>query len=153
MTKALVICQSYHHGNTLKIALAMANVLQAEIKKPIEIEIDKLPDYDLIGLGSGINNGELHPSLFKLLGKIDNPRKQKVFIFSTSTLFVDAMHQKFRAALQKKGFETVGEFNCKGFMTYSFTKYLFGGLNRGRPNKKDLREAKQFAEKLNKKII
>ena len=52
--KTLIICESVHHGNTKKIADAMAAVLNAEIKKPAEIDVGKLGEYDLIGFGSGI---------------------------------------------------------------------------------------------------
>ncbi len=33
-------------------------------------------------------------------------------------------------------------------MDYSFAKYIFDGLNKGRPNEKDLNKAKDFAIKI-----
>jgi flavodoxin len=39
------------------------------------------------------------------------------------------------------------DFQCKGFNTNSFMKYL-GGMNKGRPNTEDLKHAEEFAEKL-----
>lgn len=148
MKKVLIICQSTHHGNTMKIAQTMAEVLQAEIKKPVDINPSDLDEFDLIGFGSGIYDQHHHPSLFRLLEKLPEMANKKVFIFSTSTIFVDRMHQKLRNALTEKGFEIIGEFNCKGLMTYSFTKFILGGLNKGRPNENDLKKARKFAENL-----
>ncbi len=142
----LIICQSTHHGNTLKIAEAIAAVLKAEIKKPAELDPSNIANYDLIGFGSGIYNGYHHPSFFRLLENLPEIDKQKAFIFSTSTIFVDRMHLKLRNILTEKGFEIIGEFNCKGLMTSSFTRFIFGGLNKGRPNEKDLNKAREFAD-------
>ncbi len=44
-----------------------------------------------------------------------------------------------------KGFIVISEFICKGFMNYSFTKYIFGGLNKKRPNELDFNNATDFA--------
>lgn len=38
----------------------------------------------------------------------------------------------------------MGAFNGKGFNTNSFLKF-FGGMNIGRPNSEDLRNAAEFA--------
>ena len=73
---------------------------------------------------------------------------KKVFVFFTATLLVKSMHQPLNEILVDKGFVIVGEFHCKGFMTYSFTKYIFGGLNKGRPNEQDYKNAMHFAESL-----
>jgi flavodoxin len=46
----------------------------------------------------------------------------------------------------------VDEFNCPGFNTNSFLRVL-GGMNRGRPNAKDLKHAEEFAQKLKQKAL
>ena len=56
-------------------------------------------------------------------------------------------HSLLRSFLQSKGYSIVDEFACKGFNTNSFMKY-FGGMNKGRPNAEDLKNAEQFAQKL-----
>ncbi|MCF7793312.1 MAG: flavodoxin family protein [Candidatus Cloacimonetes bacterium] len=146
--KILVICQSIHQRNTRKVAEVFSEILKAEVKKPSEIDTSEIRNYDLIGFGSGIYNGYHHPSLFGMIDNLSESNKQKAFIFSTSTIFINKMHQKLRNRLVQKGFEITGEFNCKGRMTYSFTKFCFGGLNKSRPNKKDLGKARKFAENL-----
>jgi len=52
--KSLLILYSYHHHNTEKIAKMFAEVLNAQIKMPKQINPEELQDYDLIGFGSGI---------------------------------------------------------------------------------------------------
>ena len=54
LMKTLIVCVSEHHGNTKKIAGAMAAVLDAEVSHPDDVNVEALGDYDLIGLGSGI---------------------------------------------------------------------------------------------------
>ena len=41
----------------------------------------------------------------------------------------------------------VDEFTCAGFNTNSFIK-LVGGMNKGRPNAQDLKNAEEFAQNL-----
>jgi flavodoxin len=52
-----------------------------------------------------------------------------------------------REKLKSKGYWIIDEFSCPGLNTNSFLK-LFGGINKGRPNTKDLKHAEEFAEKL-----
>ena len=56
-------------------------------------------------------------------------------------------HKLLREKLQSKGYTIVDEFNCKGFNTFAFLR-LFGGMNKGRPNSEDLKNAETFANSL-----
>jgi len=56
-------------------------------------------------------------------------------------------HSSLREKLRSKGYIIVDEFACKGFNTNSFLRF-FGGMNRGRPNENDLKNAEDFARKL-----
>jgi flavodoxin len=137
--KTLIVCQSVHHGNTMKVASAMAEVLSADIRKPAEVTAND------IAFGSGIYNGKHHASLFKLVDSIESSGKGKCFIFSSASICYLKLHQSLKSALAAKGFDVVDEFICRGFMDYDFTKYLFGGINKGRPSSKDLDKARAFA--------
>ncbi len=149
--KTLIICESVHHGNTMKIAEAIGEVLNAKIIKPSDFNESIIADYDLIGFGSGIYGGEHHKNLLDLADKLETQNDKKAFIFSTSSVRMAVMHKALRDRLLKKGFNIIGEFHCKGFADYGFLKYLFGGTNKGRPNKEDLQKAKDFARKLKEK--
>ena len=150
--KTLLIYVSIHHGNTEKIAKAMAEVLNAKLVKPNEVNINELSKYDLIGFGSGIYRGEHHKALLNFAGKLSQLQNKKAFIFSTRWIGpVRLYHKSLRNKLLGKNFDVIGEFSCKGFIDYSFTKYIFGGLNKKRPNEKDLENARKFAEELKNK--
>ncbi|MHA2180959.1 MAG: flavodoxin family protein [Promethearchaeota archaeon] len=149
--KSLLVLYSYHHKNTEKIANVFANVLDAQIKTPQEIKPEELQDYNLIGFGSGIYGGKHHKHLLDLADKLLPVTNKKIFIFSTSALTGKAKvaedHSLLREKLESKGYIIVDEFACKGFNTNSFMKY-FGGMNKGRPNAKDLKHAEVFAQNL-----
>ena len=63
------------------------------------------------------------------------------------TRYVAKNHSSLREKLQSKGYMIVDEFSCAGFNTNSFNK-LFGGINKGRPNAEDLKQAEEFAQNL-----
>jgi len=149
--KTLIIYVSIHHGNTEKVAKVMANVLDANLLPVERADTGMLEQYDLIGFGSGIYFGEHHESLLSFADRLPTFRSKKVFIFSTSGLrkirFVHNFDEPLMKRLQQKGFDIIGEFSCRGFDTYRATK-LVGGINRGRPDARDLEEAEDFARSL-----
>ncbi len=149
--KSLLIVYSYHHHNTEKIANVFAKVLDAQIIKPQKINPEELHEYSLIGFGSGIYGEKHHEDLLDLADRLPQATDKKAFIFSTSAIMGKAKvakdHSTLREKLQSKGYIVVDEFACKGFNTNSFMKYL-GGMNKGRPNAEDLKNAEDFAEKL-----
>jgi flavodoxin len=67
-------------------------------------------------------------------------------IFSNSK-YKTKIHTALREKLEAKGYIIVDEFNCHGFNTNSFLK-LLGGMNKGKPNEEDLKEAEKFAQNL-----
>jgi len=150
--KTLIIYNSTHHGNTEKIAKVMAEILDAELVKPDEVEITTLSKYDLIGFGSGIYYGKHHKSLFEVINKLNNQKGTKAFIFSTSGMkkmrFFHEFNKPLKKKLLKKGFRIIGEFNCRGWDTYPFWIKPFGGVNKGKPNEEDLENARSFAKYL-----
>jgi len=144
----LIVCASVHHKNTIKIANAISDILEADVIEPKDFDIESISRYDLIGFGSGIYNGKHHESILNLVSSINKQNNKKAFIFSTATIPLEVPHKTLNEMLIEKGFDVIGHFCCKGFMDYSFTKYLFRGLNKGRPNNKDFERARQFAMKI-----
>jgi flavodoxin len=147
--KSLLVLLSYHHNNTQKIANVFAKILDAQIKAPQQIDPEELQGYGLIGFGSGIYGGKHHESLLDLADKLPQVTNRRAFIFSTSSDLepLAKNHSALREKLQSKGYMIVDEFSCAGFNTNSFIK-LFGGINKGRPNAKDLKRAEEFAQSL-----
>ncbi|MFX1454233.1 MAG: flavodoxin family protein [Promethearchaeota archaeon] len=152
--KSLLVLYSYHHKNTEKVAKVFAQVLDAQIKTPQQVHPSELQEYDLIGFGSGIYGEKHHKFLLDLADTIPQVSNKKAFIFSTSAIISTAKvskdHSLLRIKLLLKGYIIIDEFACKGFNTNSFLKY-FGGMNKGRPNEEDLKNAEQFAQNLKQK--
>ena len=129
----------------------MAEVLDAQIKTPDQVDPRELQEYDLVGFGGGIYGAKHHKSMLDLADRLPKITNKKAFIFSTSAVMgkdkVAEDHKSIRDKLQSKGYIILDEFACKGFNTNSFLKY-FGGINKGRPNAQDLENAKEFAQNL-----
>ncbi len=129
----------------------MAEVLNAEIKMPDQINPDELQEYDLVGFGSGIYSAKHDESLLELADVIPEVNNKNAFIFSTAGITGKSKsakdHSKLREKLVSKGYTVIDEFQCKGFNTNSFLR-LFGGMNKGRPNTEDLKNAEEFAKSL-----
>jgi len=125
--------------------------------KLVDLGKEKIPDlkkYRLVGFGSGIYFGRHDNDLFNLVDKLPPQKKKRAFIFSTSgvkklAVFYD-FHQPLKKRLINKGFRVIGEFNCPGFDTYPLSVKPLGGINKGRPNERDLEKARVFAERLKK---
>jgi flavodoxin len=150
--KTLVIVFSYHHGNTEKIARAMADVLGAPVKTPQQVTPEEIGESDLVGFGSGIYSATFDPSVLGIADRLPQSPGKKAYLFSTygapgfiaNREFIANNHAEMRKRLQARGYAVIGDFGCAGWNTNSFLKY-FGGLNRGRPDANDLMNAEAFA--------
>lgn len=149
--RVLIILYSYHHNNTEKIAEVFAKILDAEIKNPDQVDFQEIQNYPILGFGSGIYSQKHHDLILKLAESLPNTSKKQAFLFSTAALTskrkMGEDHSNLREKLQSKGYQIIDEFQCKGFNTNSFLKY-FGGMNKGRPNAEDFKNAEQFARNL-----
>jgi flavodoxin len=146
--KSLLVVYSYHHMNTEKVAKVFAQILGAPIKTPQQTDPQEIQQYDLVGFGAGIDNGKHYQPVLDFADKLPQTDNKKVFIFSTAALTGNKKrgkdHSELREKLESNGYIVVDEFQCKGFNTNSFMRFL-GGMNRGRPNSKDLKDAETFA--------
>ena len=50
----IVVCASRSHGNTGKVADVMAEVLDARVVSPADVDASELASCDLVGFGSGV---------------------------------------------------------------------------------------------------
>jgi len=145
--KTLMVCESWHHGNTKKIADAMAEVLHAEIISPGDVNVEALANFDLIGFGSGIDHGKHYKGLLKCVDALPMLDKN-AFVFSTrGAPRLGTYHRTLNNTLAEKGFTIVGEFSCRGYDTNGPLRFI-GGIAKGRPNEQDLQRAREFAKTL-----
>lgn len=152
----LIILFSYHHNNTEKIAKVFAKVLDAQIKTPQQTNPQELQKYNIIGFGAGIDSGKHYKPLLDFADKLLQVDNKPAFIFSTAGITgkkkLAKDHSALREKMEAKGYKIVDDFQCKGFNTNAFLKY-FGGMNKGRPNEEDLKNAETFAEKLKQNMF
>jgi flavodoxin len=146
--RCLIIVHSYHHNNTLKVAEVFSKVLDAKVITTDQAVGEVLDNYDLLGFGAGIDSGRHYKPLLDLVEALETVKDKPAFIFSTSAIQgaskVYKDHSALREKLHAKGYAIIGEFSCKGFNTNSFLKY-FGGMNKGKPDAGDLKDAENFA--------
>ncbi len=146
--KVLIIYQSVHHGNTKKVAEAMAGILGATLATPGDVDVNALGEYDLIGFGSGIFYGRYHRNMLALVDRLPSVKK-KAFLFYTCGWETGDIFYKYttdmRDKLEAKGFTIVGQFSCSGWDTIPAVAW-FGGIKKGHPNARDLENAKAFAK-------
>jgi flavodoxin len=146
--RTAIVCTSPHHGNTRRIAEAIAATLGADLFTPEQALVASLASYDLVGFGSGIYFGRHHRTLRQLIDAAPAlPRA--AFLFSTAGLpwLSRLFHRSLRRRLERRGCRIVGEFCCPGWDTVG-PLVLIGGLNRRRPNERDIEFAKEFAQSL-----
>lgn len=141
--KTLLVVESTHCGNTLKIANAMAEVAPITITDTEKAKEINLSEFDLVGFGSGIYMGK-HDK--KILDFVENLSEDKsyTFVFSTSggADFNDN-NKALIELLKKKNKIVLGSFACKALDKF-FVLKLLGGINKGLPNEQDFNNAKSF---------
>lgn len=125
-------------GNTKRLADAIAEELGV---KAVDVKAAKLDDAKVVFLGSGTYGGKPGKEMLDFI-ESGNFTGRKVAIFYTSANphgnqnLVDAM----TGALKSKGANIKGIYHCPG-------KFLLF-MNRGRPNKEDLDNARKFAREM-----
>ncbi|MCK9356060.1 MAG: flavodoxin [Dehalococcoidia bacterium] len=154
----VIVCASVHHGNTRRVAEAMAAASGGHVYEPGDEALRAAGDCALLGIGSGIYFGHHHTSLLAFAGALEAGRNRSAFIFSTSgtgdrlaRLAGRDYHQSLRTILCNRRFRVEGEFSCRGYDTYAPWR-IFGGFARGHPDMNDLQNARTFMLSLGRGI-
>jgi flavodoxin len=143
--RVAIVYASVHHGNTRLVAETLADELSADLYTVANAHKLDPAAYDLLGVGSGIYFARHHSSILQFAKSWSRPAN-RVFLFSTAGLpfLRKFQHAALRTLLRSNGCEIVGEFCCRGWDTAG-PLWLIGGINRHRPNARDLVRARQFA--------
>lgn len=145
-----MVCTSVSHGNTLAVAEAMVQVLDAHVVPPVRVDPADLGGYDLIGVGSGIFGMGFHPQLREFVAAIPGGQTARAFVFSTSGFPEPPFRPYVRRLvgdLEQKGFVDVDAFSCRALDTWWPFRPL-GGIQKGHPDSDDLDAARAFARGL-----
>lgn len=148
--KKLVIYHS-SSGRTKKVASAISRGLGAEMRKVDDFDLNEFKKAHLVGFGSGIYYYKHHQRVRELVESLPE-RDKKIFVFSTSGCGTTKFHKSLCNILKNKGYRIISEIAFKGFDIYGLFQ-LVGGINRGKPDEEDLKEAEEFGKSLKKEII
>jgi flavodoxin I len=119
-------------GNTKKLAEAIAKELSVQAQ---DVEHAELQSGSFVFLGTGSYGKEPGKPMEKFIESNDM-RSRNVALFGTSGSGKGSEVGFMETMLEKKDAEIKGKFFCKG-------RFLI--MNRGRPNDKDLMDARTFA--------
>ncbi len=140
MCKIAIVYASVHHGNTKKLLEAITEKYNVELIDATKISERNLSEYDLIGFASGIYFSRYHQSVLNFAA-VNLPQNKKVFLMCTYG--ASHGHTSMEAILKEKNATLIGKFGCKGYDTFGPFK-LVGGIAKGHPDEKDVREAIAF---------
>ena len=140
--KTIIVYASTHHGNTRKLAEAIAKQDNVELVDVIKQEQYDLSGYDLIGVASGIAFGKYYPQMLSFLEK-NLPAGKDVFFIHTAGDTREKHVDSVKSISLEKNCRCHGVYFCKGFDTYGPFK-IIGGINRHRPDETDIDKAIRF---------
>ena len=124
-------------GNTKKVAETIASEIGVSAE---DVNYARLKEDTFVILGSGCYGSKPGKNLTKFMENNDF-KSRNVALFSTSGRREGAEVKAMEEELISRGAIVKDKFFCKG-------KFFL--MNRGRPNKKDLDNAKEFAKNLKK---
>lgn len=139
----IIIYESAHHGNTLKLVNAITeaygDVTAVSIEKAGGMD---LRQYDRIGIAAGIAFGKFYEATEKfaeesvLVGS-------SVFLLYTYGSASERYTKSIRSALEGKDCRILGSYGCLGYDTFGPFK-LVGGLAKGHPTEDEIAGAVRF---------
>ncbi|MFX0026585.1 MAG: flavodoxin family protein [Candidatus Hermodarchaeota archaeon] len=160
-------------GNTKMIAEAMKIGLSTEEVdlKPInEMDPTDFGKYDLVFLGSGVYASRVHNSVVNLMKEVTEfPIKFVYFCTHASLELYQTPFAKVTKILDKNNCIIIGKFDCVGENKVMSLENRMQAINNlsakernkalnnlklteGRPNEKDIENAKEFAQSILQKI-
>ena len=140
--KTAICYYSRHHGNTLKVLEAMALEGEVDLIDVTTRQTVRLDGYDCVGFACGIYGFSFHPAV-EAFARQYLPAAKPVFFVYTYGVAKGAGAKDVAAVAAEKGCPVLGEFGCKGYDTFGPFR-LVGGIAKGRPDARDLENARAF---------
>ena len=139
----IAICYySRHHGNTRKVAEAMALEGGADLIDVTTRQTVRLEEYDCVGFASGIYGFEFHRAVTAFARQY-LPEGKPVFFVCTYGALRGAGAKELEKLARERGCPVLGTFGCKGYDTFGPFR-LVGGIAKGHPDEQDLKNAREF---------
>lgn len=149
--KSVIIYTSTHHGNTKKLAEAIAAHSRADLIDAVSCKVADLNDYDLIGFASGIAYGKYYPQLLQFMEN-NLPAGKNVFFMHTAGSPRESHADTAKAIAADKNCTARSVYFCKGFDTFGPFKFI-GGIAKGHPNSAEIAGAVEFFERIQGELI
>ena len=142
--KIVIYYYSYHTMSTKKLLEGIVKDFSNITLIPVtpEVQID-LENYDYIGFASGIYYMNFGKPIYDLLKRTENLQGKPCFILSTSGGLKERYKYCIKDLIEKQGGKFLDGFNCLGFDCI-FPINLFGGMNKGKPDEEDIKNAQDF---------
>lgn len=144
--KTAVVYYSKHHENTKKLLDAIAQRNEITLIDVTESPEADLAEFDRIGFASGIYYSKFQKTLLKFAEE-NLPKNKEVFFIYTCGAEKSGYTKAITEAVMKNNAKILGDFGCLGFDTFGPFK-LVGGIAKGHPDQRDLKNAVKFYEGL-----
>ncbi|MEQ2455421.1 flavodoxin family protein [Flavonifractor hominis] len=148
--KTAICYYSRHHGNTLTVLKAMAQVGEVDLIDVTVRQVVHLEEYDCIGFASGIYGFEFQKAVVEFARQYLPQGKPVFFVYTYGGAKGNGAKSLTEIA-KEKGCPVLGEFSCKGYDTFGPFK-LVGGIAKGRPNAQDLEDACCFFRQIQDRL-
>ena len=147
MSNVCIVYSSTHHGNTEKVLNKIKEKFpETVLIKAGDFNPDDFKRYEAIGFASGIFYFKFAKPVDTLFEQALASGVQKLFFIYTAGAINAGFEKTLCKRTEQNGKICMGIFGCKGFDTFGPLK-LIGGLNKGRPNEDDFKNAIDFFEK------
>lgn len=150
MAKIAIVYASVHHKNTEKLLKGIQSGCVVDLFDLTKKKDFDLSSYDAVGYASGIFALKMHKLIYKFLDE-NKSLPNKAIAICTSGMGKGSMISRFSKVLRERGFDVIGEFECKGFDTFGPFK-LVGGINRNHPDEKDILNGIVFLREIIQKL-
>ena len=148
--KVLIIYFS-QTGNTKKIAETIKKgILKSdntcEIAQIKEVNIDKLENYDLIGIGTPTFFYREPINVKNFIQDLKGTKGKHCFLFCTHGSLIGNTFYYMNEELTKKGYTVIGTFDSYGYSSIQFYPEVMH--THGHPDDIELKEAEEFGENI-----
>ena len=148
--KTVICCYSRHHGNTRKVAEAMALEGGVDLIDVTTRQMVRLEEYDCVGFASGIYGFEFHRAVTAFARQY-LPEGKPVFFVCTYGGLRGAGAKELEKLARERGCPVLGTFGCKGYDTFGPFR-LVGGIAKGHPDEQDLKNAREFFREMRDRL-